>query len=171
MDASPEARKRMREEGRAKGITKSPRFQALLLGDLAVEDLTDEELLRGYPEPEKGFSRAGRPPGLIPLKVHNRMVSELFKRADDLLRANLLEAVETMTKIAQDTDLEPKDRIKAATWVYERVRGKMPDIVQHTQDKPFEVVFEKMEIGKRSVSSERVSLEDYAEAEFEEEAG
>lgn len=165
--ADPKERARIRAETAAKRETGNDRFVALLTGDLAVEELTDEELLRGWPIPSDG-DRSGRPPSKIPLAVHKRCTQELFKRADEKLKEGLIEAVEVMKGLMSNEDSTPADRIKAATWIYERVRGKIPDVIQHVQERPFEVVFTKVEAGRR-VQSERTSgtaaLESYVDAE------
>ena len=163
----PAVRARLKAQALAKRETGNDRFAALLSGELAVEALTDEELLRGWPIPSNG-SRIGRPPSKIPLSVHKRCTQELFKRADEKLKEGLIEAVEVMKGLMNDEDSTPADRIKAATWIYERVRGKIPDVVQHVQERPFEVVFTKVEATRR-VRSERTegtaALESYVDAE------
>lgn len=171
----PAERKQFKAEQKAKELTTNPRFQDLLTGKLSIEELDDEELLRGYPKhPEYGFGwGSGRPPSMIPRALHDRMVSELFKRADQQLKESLLDVVTTMTTIAKDPGFEAKDRIKAAQWVFERIRGKVPDVVQFKQDKPFEIIMEGIVTGPRSQhvrGAEAPQLEaDVEEGEWEEE--
>ena len=140
------------------GINSSPeiqermtRFQKLCQGLISVEDLDDEELARGQCRGKDG--RFGSiPPRMIPKGIHDRMVKELFNRADEKLRENLIDVVDTMTSIAKGSAYEPADRIKAATWVFERVRGKNPEIIVHQQDKPWELALSAITTGTRADS-------------------
>lgn len=127
------------------------RFMKLCQGIISVEDLDDEELARGQCRGSDGTFR-GPPPRMIPRGVHDRMVNELFKRADDQLKRNLLDVVETMTSIAKGEAYEPADRIKAATWVFERVRGKNPEVIVHKQDKPWELALQAISTNTRAES-------------------
>jgi len=130
---------------------KMTRFQKLCQGIITAEDLDDEELARGQCRGKDGrFSN--NVPRMIPKSVHDRMVNELFKRADEKLKSNLIEMVNTMTEIAKGPAYEPADRIKAATWVFERVRGKNPDIIVHQQDKPWEIALSAIATGTRAES-------------------
>lgn len=132
-------------------IERMTRFQKLCQGIISVEDLDDEELARGQCRGKDGRFSAN-PPRMIPKAVHDRMVSELFNRADEKLKQNLLDVVDTMTSIAKGTAYEPADRIKAATWVFERVRGKNPDVVVHQQDKPWELALSAISTTTRAES-------------------
>lgn len=96
-----------------------------LKGNIKVEELDDEELMRGQLKAVDG-SFKGQPPKMIPRDIHDRMVKEIFARADSKLRDNLLEVASMMTRIATGDEYEVKDRIKAAQWVWEQVRGKVP---------------------------------------------
>lgn len=124
-------------------INVSPRVAALLDGTLDVADLDEEELARGYPRAEDGSFR-GRPT-VIPTSVHQRIQRELFQRAGEKLKTNLLAAVEAMTSIASDIDADPKDRIKAAQWVVERLMGKTPDVQVTMEEKRYEKLLEQMD--------------------------
>lgn len=154
-DPDPAVRARIRAEINAKRMTNNDRLIDLIAGRLRVEELTDEELVLGYPLPSSG-RREGLPPTNIPLAIHKRCTQEWFKRADNKLKESLVDAVEVMQKMMHSDLSTPGERIKAATWIYERVRGKIPDVVQHVQERPFEVVFTKVEATRR-VRSERTS--------------
>lgn len=114
------------------------RLQKLNQGLLDVSELDDEELARGQCRDSKG-GFTGTPPRQVPHAVHQRMVNELFKRADEKLQHSLISVVETMIGVASGDAYEPADRIKAATWIFERVRGKTPEVIEHRQDKPWEM--------------------------------
>lgn len=126
-------------------ISIPPRVQALLEGTLSVEELDDEELARGYPRAEDGSFR-GRP-AVIPTIVHQRIQRELFSRAAEKLRANLLGATETMTAIALDTEQDAATRMKAAQWVIERIMGKTPDVAVTMDEKRYERLLDRMDRG------------------------
>lgn len=126
-----------------------PRIMALLDGTISVEDLDDEELARGYPRAVDGTFK-GSAPKLVPRALHDRMVRELFARADLQLRNNLLKVTETMTRLATDPEVDDSVRLKAATYVYERLRGKVPDVVVTTTTKPWEEVLEGVYRGPRT---------------------
>ena len=126
-------------------ISIPPRVQALLDGTLSVEELDDEELARGYPRAEDGSFR-GRP-SVIPTIVHQRIQRELFSRAAERLRENLLDATETMTSIARDTEQDAATRMKAAQWVIERLMGKTPDVAVTMDEKRYERLLDRMDRG------------------------
>lgn len=116
-----------------------------------MADLDEEELARGYPRASDGSFRA--PPVVIPKLVHDRLIRELFSRADVELRGNLFAATKTMTDMATDENLDPKVRMQAATWVYERVRGKVPDVQVTGDVKQWEEVLEGVYRGPRPDST------------------
>lgn len=130
-------------------VSVPPRVQALLDGEIAVEDLDDEELARGYPRASDGSFRC--PPNVVPRVLHDRMVRELFSRAGAKLKQDLVKSVETMTEIAGNKELDPAVRIKAAQWVIERVMGKTPDVQVNVEEKRYEKVFERIYRGEGMV--------------------
>lgn len=127
-----------------------PREVKWKFGKLPVSELDDEELSRGQIRRADG-TWTNNPN--VSIEVHDEMVRKLFSRADQRLREALLDTVETMADIATSTSVEPADRIRAASWIYERVRGKVPTEIKLTQDKPFEVVMGAvLEGGSRAAS-------------------
>lgn len=132
-------------------LARMTRWQKLLSGVIKVEDLDDEELARGMCRDANG-SFTGSPPRMVPKDMHDRMVRELFQRADQTLREGLLDAAGSIVEIARGSAYEPADRIKAATWLWERLRGKVADVVVHTQDKPWEMVLSNISGGSRAAS-------------------
>lgn len=130
----------------ARGLITIPkRVQDLLDGTISVEDLDEEELARGYPRADDGTFR-GRPT-VIPTSLHQRIQRELFARAGEELKANLLKATATMTNIANNPEMDPKDRLKAAQWVIERIMGKMPDVTVSVDEKRYEKLLDRMDRG------------------------
>ena len=128
-------------------VTIPPRVQALLDGTVDVSDLDDEELVRGYMRSKDG-SFKGRMPKVVPKAIHDKMIRELFSRADDMLRASLLDSVTVMSQVAADPEATPGERLKAAQWIYERVRGKVPTDVHITGEmKPYEELLDDVHRG------------------------
>lgn len=135
-----------------------PRELMFKHGKLDMSELDDEELAKGQVRKADGTWSNLR---MVPQELHQRMMDELFKRADTRLRENLVAAVDTMAEIAKGSAYEPADRIRAAQFIFERVRGKNPDIVVHTQDKPFEMIMEAVLTGgSRAQSRATRGLED-----------
>lgn len=139
-------------------------------GKLPIEELDDEELARGQIRRSDGTWTNNKN---IPREVFQAAQAELFKRADQRLRENLMTAVDTMAEIASGSAYEPEVRIRAAQFIYERVRGKNPDVVIHTQDKPFEVMMTDMVLGggSRAASRAQRGLESAVDAEVVEDYG
>jgi hypothetical protein len=122
-------------------LARSPRWQALLDGDLAVEDLDDEELLRGKLRRADGKISA-KGPREIPRQLHERLMRELKHRMDNKFAEHLDEAIETVLEIMRDgegaetTEFDVNGRplsrekggtkrLAAATLVIERIMGKV----------------------------------------------
>lgn len=134
------------------------RMLMLLSGEIEVEDLDEDELARGMcKNPDGSFPR--RQPELIPKMMFDRMQRELFSRADEALRNNLMNAVGSIAQIAADPSADPGQRLKAATWLFERLRGKTPDVIQLSAQKPYEELLDSVHRGprKRSVESSEES--------------
>lgn len=93
-------------------------------------------------------------------ELYDSLVRELYERTDDKLQAALLPAVDRMVDLIDDDD--PKVALRAATYVFERLRGKTPDVIEHRQDKPFQVMLERVVAGPRSLAaaSEAAGRED-----------
>lgn len=143
------------------------RYQKFISGLITVKDLDDEELAKGqFRDRNGGFT--GNPPKMIPRDMHDQFVNELFERSDIRLREGLVACVDTMVEVATSPVYEAKDRLKAAQWVFERVRGKNPEVVVHQQDKPWEHVFQGITGGSREESR---AARQFVDAEFHEEEG
>ena len=111
-----------------KGMT---RQQAFAAGYIPVQDLDDEELRVGRCRAENGkIPRVGSRTEVLPKQLYDSMIQEHFKRSNEKLRSQLDVALATMVDIMQDDTCEPKDRMEAAKYLYERVAGKTPERVQ-----------------------------------------
>lgn len=132
-------------------INYNRRMEALMTGEISVEDLDHEELARGMCRNDNGeFPK--RMPDMVPADMYKRMTRELFARADEKLRSGLEGAVDGIASLAGNDKVDPALRLKAAQWLFERLRGKVPDIVQVTQEKPFETVLSHIHRGPRPVA-------------------
>lgn len=97
------------------------RLELLEAGYIDVDDLTDDEL-RGGVAPRGRHLRMSK-------DVYQKITQRHFQRAQELLTEGLLPAVQALNHIAQGSAYEPADRIKAATYIVERVMGKTPDVL------------------------------------------
>lgn len=121
----------------------SPRLRALLNGELKVEDLDDEELAKGYPRDKNGkFS--GRPPKMVPRVMQDEMTRRLMQRGQEMLKDNYLKAMETLTGIATDTNVDPNIRARTAQYVIERLAGKTPERLHIASEDPVETLFKQI---------------------------
>ena len=100
------------------------RIELLKNGYIDVEDLTDDELTGGF-RGEKGSIVK------IPHDVYQKIMRRHFERAQELLQEGLMPAVSALTSIAANSDeiYEASDRIKASTFIIERLMGKTPQPV------------------------------------------
>lgn len=135
-------------------VTVSARFNTrmlqLMAGELDIEDLDDEELAKGMTRGPDGKFPA-KAPSIVPKPMYDKMIKQLFSRSDEKLRESLISAVESITSIATDSEVDASTRIKAATWLFERLRGKNPDVLEVRQEKPYEVLLSGVSRGPRPV--------------------
>lgn len=138
-----------------------PREIAFRYGHLPVEELDDEELAKGQIRKADGTFTDSN---FVSSDIHDRMVRELFSRADVRLRENLVKTVDVFVEVASNDAFEPADRLRAAEFIYTRLRGKVPNEVVVTQQRPFEVVLTEMLTGGSRAQSRAqrgiVELED-----------
>ncbi|AHN84014.1 hypothetical protein GJ25_gp003 [Mycobacterium phage Hawkeye] len=108
----------------AKDPATMTRMELLVAGYIDVEDLTDEELLTGC-------AKNGRPNAMIhlPKEVYTKIINRHFDRAKELMLEGLIPAIKALKDIAaNEHDIyDAQDRIKAATYIYDRVMGKQAD--------------------------------------------
>lgn len=104
-----------------------------------VATLTPEELVRGQLRAHDGTWK-GRPPKWIPAEFYKACVRELLARGEQSWRESFLTSIKVFTDIAADPTIDPKDRLKAAQYVVERVAGKIPDKVEVAVADPWETL-------------------------------
>lgn len=117
--ARPPARKKIE-------VNISARMKALLDGELDVEDLDDEELIKGQLRADDGTFR-GQPSLLIPRTMHQRIIRELVMRGDGKLKQYFNRALETHNEVMMNPRANPQARLEAARYIWERVAGKIPN--------------------------------------------
>lgn len=116
---------------------------ALLDGTMSVKDLDDEELAHGYPRAADGSFRGA--PTVVPRSLHQRMVRELFDRANQKMKDKLIDVAEAMAEMATNPEYDPAVRLKAGQWVMERMMGKTPDVVVNVEEKRYEKMFDRID--------------------------
>lgn len=104
-----------------------------------VETLSPEELIRGQLKDHEGKFR-GRPPKWVPAEFYQACVRQLLKQGEEMWRNAFLNSIKAFSDIAQNEALDPKDRLKAAQYVIERVAGKTPDKVEVAVVQPWEQI-------------------------------
>ena len=105
-------------------------------GILSVQDMDDEELRAGRMRDASGrIPRVTKTLEMIPRDLYDEMVQEHNKRTNEKIRQQLDVALQTMVDIMADESCEPKDRLDAAKYLFERQMGKQPDKVLIAPDR------------------------------------
>lgn len=134
-----------RREGEA--LSRYRQFQA---GQITVDDLDDEELATC------GFRASnGRiyKPRNIPREMAQAFTKAVYERAQDGIRASVVEAVEVVAGIMKNTKVEYDIRLKAANTLLDRGLGKAPQQINHSVElSGFEQVFDGIFSGRREDS-------------------
>lgn len=131
-------------ENRLKALDRPQKF---LQGFLNISELTDEEVQGLFI-----YNDAGQKVQSIVLgsKMHGQIAQELHRRMNRFLQTKTASMLNVMVDIAESELVEPADRIKAATWVAERVLGKTPEVIMHGKvEAPYEAIFETIDAGSR----------------------
>ena len=107
------------------------RLELLVSGDLKIEDLDDEEILRMQLKNQNGDFR-GRPPLWVPRAFALEMRAEFTRRFQGELNNMLPKALKAHKEILDSRHLAPGDaaRMTAVKEVYDRTFGK---VVQQTE--------------------------------------
>lgn len=111
------------------------RYNQLLTGELKIEDLDDEELIRGQMRTKHGDFR-GPHPSIIPWTMHKAAMDAFGQRMERHLIEEIPNILDAMVAIANGSDVtglrDPKARVAAGTYLLDRILGKTPD-KQETQ--------------------------------------
>lgn len=114
---------------------------ALLRGDISVEDLDAEEISYGMCKNEDGSFPLKRP-GIVPKSIYDKMQQQLYKIVHEEMNKALIDSVHAIRSLLEDPD--PAMRFRSATWLIERVMGKTPDVVTINQERPWEIILDKV---------------------------
>lgn len=116
-----------------------------MMGEASLQDLPSAVRALYRQNPNNASIRA----------LYEATMREIHERAEDKLRGALLPAVDKMIDLMDCGD--EKTELRAATYVFERLAGKTPDVIEHRQDAPFQVMLERVVSGPRIVA-ERLAL-------------
>lgn len=192
------SRKKKYQE-RYKGVTdlelsRFDRVTKLVKGFLDVKELSDDELLGRYILNEQAFKdgHGNVVPGCAPAgngfykvpfnsleyfnRPGNRFVAkinkELNSRINEYIKSKSLRAVQVLFEIADSDMVEPGDRLRAATWLAERVIGKTPEVLlMGDASKVYETIFDtSVESGSREAYRKSIN-EDQRELERSDSGG
>src|SRR5688572_216862 len=91
----------------------SDRYARLLSGELKIEDLDDEEIIKGRLRAEDGSFR-GAPPKLIPYSLHQALKKSMTDRMERKMIESLPEVIDALVRIATaGAGVDPKARVAA----------------------------------------------------------
>ncbi|QLF84328.1 hypothetical protein SEA_KARATE_4 [Microbacterium phage Karate] len=123
--------RRRRHATRVVAEREATRLELLIKGDLKIEDLDDEEILRMQLKNSNGDFR-GRPPLWVPRAFALEMRAEFTRRFQGELNNMLPKALKAHKEILDSRHLAPGDaaRMTAVKEVYDRTFGK---VVQQTE--------------------------------------
>lgn len=123
----------------------------LINGDLDLSELDNEEITFGIPKCDDGFfsAKAAWQAAKLPQRIKVKFHKELYKRANNGLHSGLLGAIESIVEMATSPHVEDATRFRAATYLFERLQGKMPEVIVHSQEAPWEVVLSGVRRGPR----------------------
>lgn len=110
----------------------SDRYRDLMDGTLAIEDLDDEEVVRGQLRASDGTFK-GRPPKAMPRELYLKLQAEAAKRWENKLKGMVDLSIEALERIVTSGRSEMV-RFQAATYLIERTMGKIPERIAVTAD-------------------------------------
>lgn len=153
--------------GRAK-VRMSPSSSAVLAGEDDLSTWSEEELIRGQKKSSTG-KWVGTKPSVVPRKLHDELVKRKMTKAYELLRDNLVVAVEVLVEIAKDPEASHSDRLKASTLIIERVLGKPTETVNLSmktfEEAPWQKAIRLSIVGSVDQASQRELDETISDAE------
>lgn len=109
-----------------KTLRVSARMQALMDGEISIEDLDDEEIFKGQIRADDGTFR-GRKPDVIPRKFYDMATQELMRRWQQRVNSKLDPALKVLEEIMSNPKLPADARYKSAVYLIERAAGKVPE--------------------------------------------
>lgn len=133
--ASPAALQKKREEGTLRGderafVRVGASASMVLAGEDDLSEWSDEELKRGMRCVQAGPRKGrfiGKPPVVVPKKLHDELVRRTLSKANMLMLENSERAVQVLVAIVDDETIDAKDRLVAVRMILDRVMGKAPE--------------------------------------------
>lgn len=110
----------------------------ILTGQEDLSVWSDEELVRGQRKSKNGRWQ-GKKPVVVPKALHDELVRRTLSRANELLRENLVAAVEVLMTLINGKDVDDKVRVKAVEMIMDRVMGKEPQKVEMSGEAKWQV--------------------------------
>jgi hypothetical protein len=151
------ARRKSPEQRRNTG-TIPDRYAAFARGELTIDDLDEEEVMRGQFRGKDGTFR-GRPPKFIPREFATAIVRKQHELVATRIAGLVTQAFDTLADVMGKPFPQPGDaaRVKAAQLVLERYLGRVPETVnikseQSTWDKNKERFIKTVHIGELEAS-------------------
>jgi hypothetical protein len=140
---------------RGQQMSRAARFQT---GELAVEDLDDEELRRGQFRNRNGNFSGGRS-DVIPRAMLNEWHRRVRQGAVDVLAKDTIAMVEALTSIATNPEVATADRLNAIKYGLDRVLGKAVERVDvQVSEKPWETLLKPGGIFRRIPDEDPVKV-------------
>jgi len=132
---STEGRQTFRPDGRPRPRRKSnarvpDRYQQLIDGVITIDDLDEEEIIRGQLRDQNGHF-SGHPPRAIPWTLHDALRATMEKRMQRKLMSSLPEVLDSLVRTAR-YDRSGAARVAAAQLILDRTLGKVPDKAEIT---------------------------------------
>lgn len=112
-------------------VTINTRYQEFVDGTLTIDDLDDEEIMRGQLRTVAGDFR-GRPPAYVPISFAKAIAEKQRQMVFVELGRKVLKALNTLDEVMSRQHPQPGDnaRVAAARLVLEYNIGKVPDKVE-----------------------------------------
>jgi hypothetical protein len=108
----------------------------ILSGEVDLSSWDMEELRRGQKKDRNG-RWVGRPPKVVPKKIHDELVKRTLDDARRLFNDNLLAAVQVLIEIVENPDTDTRERLKGIQMIVDRAMGKAPETVKLNVDAPW----------------------------------
>lgn len=127
LQARKPSRKKTPEERRLTG-TIPDRYAAFARGDITIDDLDEDEIMRGQFRGKDG-SFKGRPPKYVPREFATALVQKQHELVATKISGLVNQAFATLSDVMGKPFPQPGDaaRVKAAQLILERYLGRVPE--------------------------------------------
>lgn len=112
------------------------RYDAFVKGEITIDDLDDEEIMRAQIKNADGNFK-GRPPKYVPHEFAQAIVAKQHELVASRIAGLVTQAFDTLSDVMGKPFPQPGDsaRVKAAQLVLERYLGRVPETVNIRQQK------------------------------------